>query len=224
MSFEKAPSRFPSFLISTLLVIAITIGCLTDGVESAESRVGVVTLEPSKTLVEFQLVGALHTVHGKFQLKSGTIKADSATGKAEGAIVIDAASGDSGDVLRDHRMNDSVLEVQSYPEITFTPRHLDGHLDDAGAFNAKLEGLLKLHGGDHDITIDAHGTLVGDNLIATGRFTVPYVAWGLEDPSLLLLTVSKQVDIAIATAGHVTWLNNAKPALQRPDRVAPIRP
>ena len=29
--------------------------------------------------------------------------------------------------------------------------------------------------------------------------------WGLKHPSLLFLTVAKQVDIDIATTGHVTW-------------------
>lgn len=186
---------------------------------SSESHVGVLQLDASRTLVEFRLGGALHTTHGKFQLKSGTIKADSSTGKAEGVIVIDAASGDSGDLLRDSRMKDSVLEAEKYPEISFSPRHIDGHLNARGSFKAKLEGLLKLHGADHEITIDTQGTLIDANLVATGHFVIPYVEWGLRDPSVLFLTVAKEVDIGIATAGRLTWLsseNGAKTSSHRP--------
>jgi hypothetical protein len=53
--------------------------------------------------------------------------------------------------------------------------------------------------------MEVKGRLVGDSLIAASHFSVPYVEWGMEDPSLLLLTVAKQVDIDIATAGHVVW-------------------
>ena len=156
--------------------------------------------------MEFRLGGALHNTHGKFQLKYGTIKADSATGDAEGSIVVDAASGESGDILRDHRMRAGVLETQAYPEITFDPQHIDGHLDDQDNFQAKLEGVLTLHGGRHQIAIETRGKLIDDDLVATAHFSIPYVEWGLKDPSLLFLTVAKDVDIDIAMSGHITWL------------------
>jgi len=168
--------------------------------------------------VEFKLGGSLHTTHGKFKLKGGTIKADSATGKAEGAIVVDAASGDSGDSLRDNRMKHSVLEAQIYPEITFAPQHIDGYLDSEGGFQAKLEGVLKLHGVEHKVRIDARGRLTGDSLVAAAHFSVPYVEWGLRDPSVLFLTVAKEVDIDIAAAGHVTWLSGEKAPTQASKR------
>jgi len=172
---------------------------------SAESRVGVLELDPSKTLVEFKLGGALHTTHGKFQLKRGTIKADETTGKAEGELVIDAASGNSGDFLRDNRMRDDVLEAATWPKITFTPRHIDGHLDAQGNFHAKLVGVLMLHGAQHDVVIETQGSLKDHDLIATGHLSIPYIEWGMKDPSVLFLSVAKVVDIDIATAGHVTW-------------------
>jgi polyisoprenoid-binding protein YceI len=203
-------------VIAFAVTVALTIGCLAGFASSAQSRIGVVELDPSKTLVEFRLGGSLHTTQGKFQLKGGIIKVNSVTGEAEGAIVVDAASGDSGNSLRDNRMKDSVLEAQSYPEITFNPRRIDGDLDPGGGFQAKLDGLLKLHGAEHEISIDTHGSLIDDNLVATAHFSIPYVEWGLRDPSLLFLTVAKQVDIDIATAGRVTWLAGEKASWHRP--------
>jgi polyisoprenoid-binding protein YceI len=188
-----------------LLAVIALVASSAAFASSVPSRLGVIKLDPSKTLVEFRLGGSLHSCHGKFQLKTGMIKADSASGKAEGMIVVDAASGDSGDSIRDHRMKDSVLEAEKFPEITFSARHIEGHLDRGGGFQVKLEGVLKLHGAEHKIVIDARGTLIDDNLVATAHFSVPYVEWGLKDPSVLFLTVAKQVDIDIATTGRVTW-------------------
>ena len=197
-------------------VVAVALASPTAFASSAATRLGVIKLDPSKTLVEFRLGGSLHTTHGKFQLRTGIIKADSATGTAEGTIVVDAASGDSGDSIRDHRMKDSVLEAEKFPEIIFTARHIEGHLDRGGVFQARLEGVLNLHGAEHALTIDAHGTLIDDNLVATAHFSIPYVQWGLKDPSVLFLTVAKQVDIDIATAGRVTWPTRARTSAHPP--------
>ena len=191
--------------VALVALVALAVASLESFASSSAARVGVVKLDPAKTLVEYRLGGSLHTTHGKFLLRTGTIKADSATGKAEGTIVVDAASGDSGDSIRDNRMKDSVLEAEKFPEITFTARHFEGHLDRGGGFQIKLEGVLKLHGAEHEIVMDTHGTLIDDNLVATAHFSIPYVQWGLKDPSLLFLSVAKQVDIDIATTGRVTW-------------------
>ena len=203
--------------IALLVVVAAALGFGGSGaVASSASRVGVIKLDSSKTLVEFRLGGSIHDTHGKFQLKDGSIRADPSTGKAEGTIIVDAASGDSGDSMRDNRMKDNVLEAAQYPEIIFSARHIDGHVEKGGGFRARLEGVLKLHGSEHQIVMETSGTLIGGNLVATAHFSIPYVEWGLKDPSVLFLTVAKQVDIDIATAGIVTWLASEKVSSHRP--------
>ena len=187
--------------------IVLVVLALAHRAARAESRAGTLELDPAKTLVEFRLPGRLHATHGKFKLAHGTISADFATGEASGSIVVDARSGDSGLAARDDRMKTSVLEVQKYPEIIFTPRHVDGRLEKDGQFQAKLDGVLTIHGARHKIVTDVHGQLVGNTLTAACHFSVPYVEWGMEDPSLFFLTVAKQVDIDIATEGQITWLH-----------------
>jgi polyisoprenoid-binding protein YceI len=172
-------------------------------------RSGALELDPSKTVVEFRLPSSLHTAHGTFKLERGTIIADPATGKAGGSIVVDARSGDTGLGARDNEMRESVLEAQKYPEITFDPQHFILELRRGGQFEATMQGVLTLHGGRHDVALKAQGQLVGDNLTATAHFSVPYVDWGLKDPSFLFLTAAKQVDIDIATTGHVVWKREA---------------
>jgi len=187
-------------------IAVVALACPVHAVASAQSLVGILEVNPDKTRVEFKLGGALHTTHGQFRIKHGIIKADSASGNAEGSVVVDAASGESGNFLRDNRMKDSVLEAQAYPEITFSPQHIDSHLDDHGNFQAKLEGVLMLHGSRHLIVVETQGKLTGSDLVAASHFSIPYVEWGLEDPSVLFLTVAKEVEIDIAMTGHVTWL------------------
>jgi len=83
-----------------------------------------VKLAPVQTKVEFTLGATMHTVHGSFQLKSGSITFDTTSGKADGRIVVDATSGESGDSSRDARMEKEVLESGKYPEIIFIPSQL----------------------------------------------------------------------------------------------------
>jgi polyisoprenoid-binding protein YceI len=186
----------------------LTIAVWVHGAASAELRSGTLELDPSKTLIEFRLPGNLHTTHGTFKLERGSIIADPATGKAGGSIVIDASSGETGIGARDNDMRKSVLEAQLYPEITFDPQHFALELRTGGQFQATVQGVLTLHGSKHDVALTAQGQLVGDNLTVTAHFSVPYVEWGMEDPSVLFLTVAKKVDIDIATSGNVAWTGN----------------
>ncbi len=197
--------RVINVIKSCAFAYLLTIAVSVHGAASAELRSGTLELDPSKTLIEFRLPGNLHTTHGTFKLERGIIIADPATGKAGGSIVIDARSGDTGIGARDNEMRESVLEAQLYPEITFDPQHFTLELTRGGQFQATMQGVLTLHGGRHNVALTAQGQLVGDNLTATAHFSVPYVEWGMEDPSVLFLTVAKQVDIDIATTGHVVW-------------------
>jgi hypothetical protein len=106
-------------------------------------------------------------------------------------------------------MRNEILEVARRPDIVFTPRHIDGHLDTQGNFHARIDGVLAIHGSDHPLTIETQEKLSDNNVIATGHLAIPYVKWSLKDPSVLFLSVAKVVDIYIATTGHVTWQTDA---------------
>jgi polyisoprenoid-binding protein YceI len=162
-------------------------------------------LDPANTRINFTLKGFPHNTTGSFKLKRGEIVVDPDTGNVDGSVIVDAASGSSGSGPRDSRMRDGVLEAQRYPEISFTPLHAEGRPVANGDFTVKVAGLMFLHGEKHVLTLMLTIHRSGDNFTATGEFTVPYVKWGLKDPSLLFLTVSDEVIVDLNTAGHVTW-------------------
>ncbi|MCU0233363.1 MAG: YceI family protein, partial [Thermoanaerobaculales bacterium] len=60
-----------------------------------------IELDPARTQVRFSLGATLHTVHGSLRLTSGTLSVDPATGLADGEIVADASSAETGNHKRD---------------------------------------------------------------------------------------------------------------------------
>lgn len=160
-------------------------------------------IDPAATTVRWTLGDVLHTVHGTFQLKKGDVWLDTATGKAGGLLVVDAASGDSGSRARDSRMNKNVLESGRYPEFTFVPDHVEGAVPRSGDGEVQLHGMLTIHGGSHEVTMRVKGRLDERTLHAELSFAVPYVKWGMKDPSTFLLKVKDTVDIEIQASGRV---------------------
>ena len=162
----------------------------------------VLELDPAQTRVEFTLGDLLHTVHGSFQLKRGSIKFDTGSGKAAGELVVDAASGSSGSGARDHRMNTNILESVLFPDIVFRPDLIEGKLAHEGPSQVQLHGMFSIHGAGHELTIPLAVEASGGQFTASGHFVVPYVKWGMKNPSTLILRVSDKVQIDIHAVAH----------------------
>lgn len=166
----------------------------------------VFTLDPSKSTVEFTLGASLHTVHGTFKLKSGEIHFDPAKGTASGAIVVDALSGESGNEGRDKKMHQEILETPKFSEIVFVPSRVQGAIAPQGTSQVAVTGVMRLHGNDHEMTLNfavQPGT-PGQAAQATATFSVPYVKWGLKNPSTFFLRVTDSVDVDVHASGQLT--------------------
>ena len=187
------------------ILAGLAIAAATYGMMAKSTRRAVIELDPTNSEIDFDLDGFPHQVHGKFKLVSGTIEVDSASGELSGLIVVDTASGDSGNRLRDAEMLNSILEVQQYPQITFTPNQCQQAVAMPNRFRGPVHGTLALHGIKQEIVVDSEVLLQGDEVKISGHFVVPYVDWGLKDPSLWLLRVAKQVAINVHTQGHLIW-------------------
>jgi polyisoprenoid-binding protein YceI len=163
-----------------------------------------IDLDPAQTTIEFTLDTTLHAVRGTFKLKSGHVSFDAATGKASGAIVADATSGDSKDKSRDKKMHEEILETQKYPEIVFTPQHVKGAINPQGVSQVELSGIFRIRGQDHNITMTfAVQPPAGDKIQASTHFSVPYVQWGIKSASTFLLHASDVVEIQVRGTGQL---------------------
>jgi polyisoprenoid-binding protein YceI len=171
---------------------------------AAAGQQATLQLDPAETTVKFTLGDVLHTVHGDFQLKRGTLQLDAAAGTLAGEIVVDARSGESGSKMRDGKMHREVLESEQYPEISFRPDRMSGTVNTNGKSSIRVHGIFNIHGEDREIEVPAEAELAGDHWSATLHFTIPYVKWGMKNPSALFLRVNDSVAIDLVTAGSVT--------------------
>ncbi len=163
-----------------------------------------IDLDPSKTEINFTLHDMIHKVHGSFQLKRGSLHFDPDNGKASGEIVIDVASGESGSRFRDRRMHRDVLESERYPEAIFTPDTVQGKLEPQGQSALDVHGVLRIHGSDHELTLHFLVDGAAGQYTGSTTFSIPYVEWGMKNPSMFLLKVDTvvAVNIVVTASAH----------------------
>lgn len=161
-------------------------------------------VDPAKTSIQFTLDAALHTVHGNFQAQQGELRMNPASGALSGEIVVDAKSGRTGNGMRDRKMHTDVLESGRYPEISFRPDRAIGAIALQGKSSVKVHGVFRIHGTDREIEVPAEVNMSGNSWTANVHFAVPYVKWGMRNPSTLFLRVSDSVAIDVTAAGSIS--------------------
>ena len=168
---------------------------------SAQTSALSLHFSPAQTKVAFTIGDSLHTIHGSFRLKRGEVAFDQNTRAIHGLIVVDATSGESGSRIRDRRMHRAILETARYPEITFRPDRVEGKVPTLGSASVQVHGVFTIHGGDHEITVPARVQTFPDHWVLDLHFTIPYVKWGIKNPSTFLLRVSQSVEIDVHASG-----------------------
>jgi len=160
-------------------------------------------VDPAKSEVHFTLVDTLHTVHGTFRMQQGEISFNPGTGEAAGSIVVDALSGASGNSTRDKRMSKDELKAESFKTVTFAPTRFTGTFQASGDSALTVHGNFTILGMAHEIDVPMQVQVNGGQLHAVGTFAVPYVKWGLKDPSYLMIKVNKEVQIDLLLVGSL---------------------
>jgi polyisoprenoid-binding protein YceI len=160
-------------MINRLRLFLPVVVLLATSASFAQERI--FRLDPSHSQVSWTLGDVLHTVHGRFQLKSGVLYFDPSTGSARGELVVDATSGESGNNSRDKKMKREILETDRFPTIVFSPQHVKGAVAANGGSQVQLQGTMTLHGGSHPMTIVVPVEVNGGRASADVHFVVPYV-------------------------------------------------
>jgi polyisoprenoid-binding protein YceI len=188
-------------LMRLLLPLCVSTVLLAAG-ESIPAQPRSLVIDPAQTKMEFTLGSLLHTVHGNFQLKRATLRFDPQSGKASGELVVDATSGESGNASRDKKMHAAILESAKYPEISFRPDRVDGKVAPEGKSQVQLHGVFAIHGVEHEILLPVTVDAAAGQYNVTTTFEVPYVKWGMKNPSTLMLRVNDKVEITIQTVAR----------------------
>src|ERR671923_1408950 len=200
------PARLkPVFYLGAALLLALPLLIALPQHAAPQSSAGplVFTVDPVQCSVHWILGSSLHTVHGTFALKRGSLQVDPATGKASGEIVVDATSGKSGNDGRDKKMHKEVLESGKFGEIVFRPDNISGKLESQGESTIQIHGVFVLHGSEHDLTVPAQANLSGDHWSGSSKFSVPFIEWGLKNPGNWLLKVEHFVNVELELKGSI---------------------
>jgi polyisoprenoid-binding protein YceI len=190
-------ARYIVTALTSFLLLASAVRAQSTG--SSEFK-----LDPARSTIKFTLDTTLHTVEGTFKFKSGRLSFDPATGQADGQITADATSADTGNKSRDKKMRQEILESQKYPEILFIPEQVKGSVNSQGASQVELTGIFRIHAQDHESTViltvqhEPNGQVRAD-----AKISVPYIQWGLKNPSSFLLRANDSVEVEIHVTGQL---------------------
>ena len=182
----------------TIATLALVLG--TAPGSAAEWRIEV---DPLRTNISFTLKATMHSVHGTAATTSGGFRFNPDTGAATGEIIIDATSAETGNGSRDKKMHRKVLVTADNPRIVLRIRSLEGNLSLEGMSKVTLHGEIEILGQPHEIAIPLQVEIDGEDFTAHAEFEIPYVEWGLKDPSTFILRVAKEVQVTIEIEGTI---------------------
>ena len=185
--------RRPSFVLWLLLACSLP----------APARAWTLEVDPAASSVGFTFGATLHTVEGTLGIESGTLTLDPVSREASGSVVMDMKTASTDNQRRDRKMHEKILQSARYPKAVFTLERVEGAFNPAGSSDLLMHGTLDFHGAKHQMLIPARVTVEGDRLTGRCRVTIPYVEWGLADPSFFLLRVAKTVDVAVEVVGRL---------------------
>jgi polyisoprenoid-binding protein YceI len=201
-----SPRRLPAilyFLVAAPVTLVVLSALPQHAAPQPPPSEIVLELDPAQSKVHWTLESTVHTVHGSFAFKKGTLRLDTSTGKASGEIGVDATSGNSGNDSRDRKMHNEVLESARYAEVDFRPDRVEGKIAPQGKFTAQVHGIFVLHGREHELTVPVQAEFDGEHWTGSAKFNVPFIDWGLKNPGNFFLKVNHAVEIELEMKGSL---------------------
>ncbi len=161
-------------------------------------------VNPDRSEVKITLNTTHEVVNGTFHIQSGSIEFDPGAAKMSGSVVVLAGTGNTGNDSRDKKMKKDILVVDKFATVSFDPKSYAGAIAASGDSNIQVTGIFTLLGTPHEITIPMLVHLEGITATAKAHFVVPYVKWGLKNPSFLIWKAEDDVMVDLSVAGRLS--------------------
>ncbi len=184
-----------------LAVAAVLAGVLAQG---ALAQHQTFVVNPDASEVKMTLNTTHEVVIGTFHVQSGSIEFDRSNPKMSGSVIVLAGSGKTGNDSRDRKMYRDILEVEQYATVSFEPKTYAGAIATSGDSMIQVTGNFTLLGTPHEITVPMLVRLDGTSATAKAHFAVPYVQWGLKNPSFMIWKADDDVAIDLNLAGTIS--------------------
>jgi len=154
--------------------------------------------------VKMKLNTTHEVVNGTFHIQSGSINFDRTASHISGIVIVAADSGKTGNDSRDKKMNKDILKVDQFATVSFAPKTYNGTIVASGDSTIQVSGVFTLLGTAHDLTIPMQIHIDGSKATAKAHFIVPYVQWGLKNPSFMIWKADNDVAIDLNLVGQVS--------------------
>ena len=161
-------------------------------------------VNPDASEVKMRLNTTHEVVNGTFHIQSGSIEFDRSAARMSGSVAVLAGSGKTGNDSRDKKMNKDILKVDQYATVSFAPKAYTGTIASSGDSTIQVSGVVILLGNPHDLTIPMQIHMDGSKATARAQFVVPYVQWGLKNPSFMFWKAENDVAIDLYLTGRLS--------------------
>jgi hypothetical protein len=106
-------------------------------------------------------------------------------------------------MIRETRKCTKKFESAKYQDVIFRPDRVEGKIASQGPFTVRVHGILMLHGSEHELTVPAQAEFAGDHWTGSANFKIPFIDWGLKNPSNFFLKVEHAVQVELELKGHL---------------------
>jgi polyisoprenoid-binding protein YceI len=161
-------------------------------------------VNPDASEVKIKLNTTHEVVSGTFHIQSGSIEFDRSASHISGIVIVAAGSGKTGNDSRDKKMNKDILKVDEYATVSFAPKTYTGTIASSGDSTIQVSGVFTLLGIPHDLTIPMQIHMDGSKATARAHFIIPYVQWGLKNPSFMFWKAENDVAIDLNLVGQIS--------------------
>lgn len=161
-------------------------------------------VNPDASEVKMTLNTTHEVVNGTFHVQSGSINFDRTASHISGIVIVAAGSGKTGNDSRDKKMNKDILKVDQFATVSFAPKTYNGTIAALGDSTIQVSGVFTLLGTARDVTIPIQIHIDGSKATAKAQFVVPYVQWGLKNPSFMIWKADNNVAMELNLVGQVS--------------------